>query len=62
MCIMKERPLEKIEAGCGAASAALCRGFAAAALGDGAGVVCPAKTAAGSRQMGWRMALYLEGK
>jgi hypothetical protein len=27
-CIMKERPAQKVEAGCGAASAALCRGFA----------------------------------
>ena len=27
-CIMKERPAQKVEAGCGAASAGLCRGFA----------------------------------
>src|SRR5450756_2413751 len=36
---------------------------ATAALGEGTRVVCPAKkTAAGPRQIGWRMALYLGGK
>src|ERR1700730_10974067 len=56
----------RLEAGCGAASAALrCTGASlryGSARGRNGSGVSGEKTAAGSRQIGWRMAFYLEGK
>jgi len=63
---MKERPLQKVEGGCGAASAALrCAGLrsATAALsGITVAVYAMGRSAEGHSQIVWRMAFYLEGK
>src|SRR5436309_16032443 len=62
---MKERPLQEVEAGCGAASAPLrCAGLrsATAAREELQWCVRWERSAGGHRQIGWRMALYLGGK
>jgi len=59
-------PLQKVEAGCGAASAALrCAGASlryGGAWGVTAVVYAVGRTAEGHRQIGWRMALWPWGE
>jgi len=57
---MKKRPLQKVEAGCSAASAALRSAGASLRYGGAWGVTAVVyavgRTAEGHRQIGWRMA------